>query len=477
MSTSVIAVDLGATSGRVIHAAIDSSGLNYDVVHRFPNGPVTTDDGLHWNATGLFSEITRGLAQIATAGHSPVSLGIDSWAVDYGLLSGGKLLWEPFHYRDERTARGVESVHATRDHAALFARNGLQYLPFNTIYQLATEDWTGRSSLAESLLLIPDLMGWWLTGVSATEATNASTTGLVDVTTGEFDEGLISLSGAPSRLFAPLVDPGETLGAVRQEWFPGGGLNLVTVGSHDTASAVVGTPLEGSDCAYISCGTWGLVGLELEAPILSDGARRANFTNERGVDNRVRFLTNVMGLWLLNESVNHWRSEGVSESVESLVEQASDYDGPLGLIDVTDERFMPPGNMPQRIQQWAVEHDVHIPDEPVAIVASIVHSLAQAFVDALQTAQELSGQSLRQVHLTGGGSQNALLCQAVADRSGLPVIAGPTEATALGNVLVQARTAGVITGDLAAMRSFLTGRLDTRRFAPRPLVTGGTHGR
>lgn len=477
MSSSVVAVDLGATSGRVIVGQVGEEGVSHQVVHRFPNGPVTHPDGLHWGVLELFSQVKIGLQMVAAQGWNPASIGVDSWAVDYALLRGGELLWEPFHYRDSRTERGVQKVHHLIDHAALYPRNGLQFLPFNTIYQLASEDWQGSAGDAEELLLVPDLLNYWLGGQKVTERTNGSTTGLVNVETGDFDPKLVSLTGARSDLFAPLVEPGTPLVEVRAGLLPGShSANIVTVGSHDTASAVVGTPLEGSDSAYISCGTWGLVGLEIERPILSDAAREANFTNEVGVDRRIRFLTNVMGLWLLNESVAHWQSEGESASLETLVAQAGEYSGPLSDIDVSAPDFSIPGDMPDRIRTWCIRNDVAPPRDNVAMVASIIASLADAFTLAVANASKLAAQPVTRIHLTGGGSHNAVLCQAVADRSGLPVFAGPSEATALGNILVQARAAGEVSGSIEALRDLLRRSLETRMFSPSPTTIGAHDG-
>ena len=468
MSVDIVAVDLGATSGRVIHAQVDSHSLHHEVVHRFGNGPLEQPDGLHWDASGLFREIVHGIALLDQRGVRPSSIGVDSWAVDYGLLSGGKLLWEPFHYRDARTERGVEFIHSHLDHAGLFQRNGLQFLPFNTLYQLATEQWEGVAASADSLLLIPDLIAHWLGARQATEITNASTTGLLDVRTQSFEEELIALTGSPRELFAPLVSPGDFTGQLRADLVGSGHQpQIVAVGSHDTASAVVGTPLEGPKSAYISCGTWGLVGLELSAPILTDQARSANFTNELGVDGRVRFLKNIMGLWLLNECVSFWEELGHAATLPQLVAQAADYNGPVSMIDVNDPVFMPPGDMPARIRRWCVEHDIEPPNGEVAMVASILHSLARAFASAIQSASELAAQDVNTIHLTGGGAQNALLCQLLAGLSGLPVVAGPTEATALGNILVQARAAGVFPGSLESARDLLRHQLGLQTYQPR----------
>lgn len=468
MST-IVAVDLGATSGRVIAGRLEGGIVHHDVVSRFPNGPLEHADGLHWNVSGLFHSIQEGLRDSSRLHDDVVSIGVDSWAVDYGLLHKGQLLQEPFHYRDDRTASGVSAVHAQMPFDQLFLRNGLQFLPFNTVYQLASEDWSGPSGTADQLLLIPDLINYWLTEQSWMEETNASTTGLLDVETGLLADDMIRLSGAPRRLFPALIKPGDVVGTISQRVSDSLGLSgpVVAVGSHDTASAVLATPLNSPESAYISCGTWGLVGLELEKPIVSDAARGANFTNERGVDGRIRFLHNVMGLWLLNESVRHWHERGDTRSVEDLVAQAEHYDGVLSLFDVNDSVFMPPGNMPERISDWLVRHDQPVPPNEVAMVASIIESLARAFARAVEVAGELAGIQPRDISLVGGGSLNHLLCQRLADHAGVPVFAGPVEATALGNILVQARAAGLLEGDLESLRHVARASSSLRTFNPR----------
>ena len=475
MTTQVVAIDLGATSGRVIAASIGADGIHHETIHRFPNGPVSRGGELFWDFDGLYAHVTDGLAMVPLRGYSPRSIGVDSWAVDYGLLNSGTLLDQPHHYRDERTHRGVEAVHAQMDHAALFARNGLQFLPINTIYQLATEPWTEVSTTADRLLMIPDLVNFRLTGAEALEITNASTTGLLSVKNPVLDPDLLHVSGAPAALFPELSSPGESLGPVTDIAAGLSGVPVVAVASHDTASAVIGTPLTDDNAAYISCGTWGLVGVELSAPVLSDEARIANFTNERGIDGTFRFLHNVMGLWLLNESVEYWRSQGHDVQLEKLLEQARSYSGEPVEFDVNDSRFLAPGNIPERMAQWCEERDLAAPEGVVPMVTSIVWSLAVAFARAVENASALSGKSISTIHLTGGGSLNELLCQWVADVSGREVQAGPVEATALGNILVQARTAGALRGDVWALRSLARSTIPPRSFFPRTLAARRQH--
>ncbi|RXZ48254.1 rhamnulokinase [Agromyces binzhouensis] len=469
---AVAAVDLGATSGRVIVGRVDQSAgrLELDQVARFPNRPVRMASGLHWDLTGLYRDLASGLADAFRREPSVASIGVDSWAVDYGLLRGGRLLGEPFHYRDARNDAAVESVHATVPFAELYRRNGLQFLPFNTVYQLAAERAGGWLDLADSLLLVPDLIGFELTGTRVAERTNASTTGLVEVATGEWDDELIAQLGLPASVFAPLVDPGTPLGALRADVAADlgapAGIEVVAVGSHDTASAVVAVPMRAESAAYISCGTWGLVGVELEHPVTTDAAREANFTNEGGVDGRVRFLHNVMGLWLLSESVRWWERDGERVELPGLLAAAASVTGEVAVFDANDPRFLAPGDLPGRIAEWCVEHDVPVPQSRAEFARSIVESLAEAFADAVRTASVLSGVDIATIHVVGGGALNELLCQRTADRAGIPVLAGPVEATAIGNVLVQARAQGFAAGDLESLRALVAQAFAPRRHEP-----------
>lgn len=466
-SVSVAAVDLGASSGRVMLAEVGPRSLRLEVVARFPNEPVRTPDGLHWNVLELYARSVAGIREATAAASQPLtSVAVDSWAVDYGLVRDGRLLGVPFHYRDEGRAAGVELVHARVAPAELYRRTGLQFLPFTTLYQLAADPWVGQ---ADRMLLIPDLLGYWLTGTMVTERTNASTTGLLDVVTRAWDVDLADRLGLPPDLLGELTDPGQVVGPLRAEVareVAGPGLILTAVGSHDTASAVAGVPMTSDGAAYISCGTWGLVGLELDRPVVTDDGRAANFTNEGGVDGRVRFLTNVMGLWLLSESIRTWSGQGSPPSLTGLLEAAADVPH-VPLFDVQDPRFLAPGDMPSRIEAWFREHDVEPPATRPEVVRSIVESLAQGFADAVAGAERLARQPVRTVHIVGGGALNHLLCQAVADRSGRTVLAGPVEATALGNVLVQARAAGAVGGSLEDLRRLIADTHHLVTFTPR----------
>ncbi|RKS92944.1 rhamnulokinase [Microbacterium sp. AG790] len=471
MSTprAVAAIDLGATSGRVVLGRIGRGILEAETVARFPNDPIRLGNGLHWDAAGLYGASLRGLREAFRAEARLESIGVDSWAVDYGLLREGRLLGVPFHYRDERTARGVAAVEATIARDELFARNGLQFLPFTTAYQLAAEP-PELMTVADTLLLMPDLIAFWLTGARRAELTNASTTGLLAARTRRWDDELVAALGLPRALLPALIAPGERIGELLPsvQAVVGGAAPVVAVGSHDTASAVVAVPMRAEAAAYISCGTWGLVGVEVAHPVLTPAVRAANVTNEGGVDGRVRLLHNVMGLWILSESVRGWSRGGEELALGTLLAAAAQVPASAApVFDVDDPRFLAPGDMPARIDAWCDEHGMAPPRTRAAYVRAIVESLAQAFADAVATTSRLGGVDVRTVHLVGGGALNELLCQRTADRCGLPVVAGPVEATAFGNILVQARTAGIITGELEDLRDLVARTQELRRYEPR----------
>ena len=384
------------------------------------------------------------------------------------------MLGEPYSHRDERTTAAVDVVHGIVPPEELYERAGLQHLPFNTLFQLTADRTAGRLEVADSFLLIPDLLAFWLTGRAVAERTNASTTGLLGVHSGEWDTELIERLQLRPELFPSLVDAGTDLGGLAATAARGIGstaARVTTVGSHDTASAVVAIPASGPDFAYISCGTWSLVGVELERPVLTEASRLARFTNEGGVDGRVRYLHNVMGLWLLSECVREWERDGETLSVPDLVAQAAALDEAAGMRCRSSMWTMrcscAPGDMPARISAWLQAHGQPVPASRPELVRSILHSLAAAYARSIRTASELSGAAVSVVHLVGGGSQNAMLCQLTADATGLPVIAGPVEATAIGNVLVQARALGWVSGDLEALRALVVASFPVVRYEPR----------
>jgi rhamnulokinase len=467
------AVDIGASGGRVMAGTVVDGRIELTAVHRFPNAGVTRDGHVRWDLSALFAEVLVGLTALARRHPDVVSVGIDTWAVDYGLLDEhGTLLAEPISYRDDRTEAVIADVHARLSPEQLYAVNGLQELPFTTLYQLAAEQRGPLWSRVRHALLLPDLLAYWLTGQLRTEITNASTTGLLDARTRSLSSSIMTALDLPADLFPPLVEPGSVIGPLTAEVVARTGLSaatrVVAVGSHDTASAVVGVPATSRDVGYVSSGTWSLVGVELDEPVLTAASREANFTNEGGVDGRVRFLRNVGGLWLLQESLRTWSEQGEPADQAALLDRAADLPAGGPTVDVDDPQFIAPGDLPARIRDACAARGQEPPADAAALVRCILDSLAVAYARTVREAAGLSGRSVEVVHIVGGGSQNVLLCQLTADLAGLPVLSGPVEATALGNVMVQARAAGALTGDLDALRVVLSEQLDLRRYVPTP---------
>ncbi|MBX9392350.1 rhamnulokinase [Streptomyces sp. TRM72054] len=460
---SYAAVDLGASSGRVMVGRVGRHKLELTEAHRFANRPVRVPEGLRWDVLALYAGVLDGLR---TAGQVD-SVGIDSWAVDYGLLDAdGALLGNPVHYRDGRTEGVAEKVWANVPAAELYAATGLQYAPFNTLYQLVAARSSGQLGHAERLLLIPDLLSYWLTGEQGTELTNASTTQLVDPRTRDWSYDVATRLGIDLSLFAPLRQPGDPAGALRPQVLEETGLTgpvpVTAVASHDTASAVAAVPASGERFAYICTGTWSLAGLELDAPVLTEESRAANFTNELGLDGTVRYLRNIMGLWLLQECVRAWGEPDLGE----LLRAAAAVPALRSVVDAGDAQFLAPGRMPERIAEACRASGQPVPESPGEVTRCILDSLALAHRRAVEDAQRLAGHAVDVVHVVGGGVRNALLCQLTADACGLPVVAGPTEAAAFGNVLVQARAHGLV-GDRADMRRLLGRTQPLTRYEPR----------
>ena len=465
------AVDLGASSGRVMLGRVGDGLLELDEVNRFANRPVRVNGTLHWDVLALHAGMLDGLRAAGRAADRLDGIGIDTWAVDYGLLdSSGALLGNPVHYRDARTEGVLDRLVGSVGAELLYRVSGLQFLPINTIYQLAAARHDPQLGFARKLLLMPDLLGYWLTGQQVAEITNASTTGLLDVTARTWSTELTELVGVGPDLLPPLVEPGSRIGELQPEVLDATGLTgpvpVWAVGSHDTASAVVGVPAASERFAYISCGTWSLVGLELAAPVLTSASMQANFTNELGVDGTVRYLRNVMGLWVLQESLRAWTAAGLPADLDTLLPLAAQVPPFSTVVAVDDPVFLPPGDMPARIAEAARRTGQTPPRSQAETVRCILDSLALAHRSALRDAQRLSGHDVDVVHLIGGGARNELLCQLTADACGLPVEAGPVEASAFGNVLVQARALGAAAGDLAGLRALLRRTQPIRRYQP-----------
>lgn len=469
---SFAAVDLGASSGRIILGRISADKIEYEEVHRFGNGPVARGDGLYWDIDALKKGVFEGLKKLAD--EDIVSIGVDTWAVDYGLVDDkGELVRAPHHYRDERNLRGVADVEQRVSPAELFSKTGLQFLPFNTLYQLSV-DQAEQSALldrAEKALLIPDLFNFWLCGAQVAERTNASTTGLLNPATKQWDFELVEKLGLQTRLLPEVVDEGTELGSITPEVQAATGLSaatkVVTVGSHDTASAFVAVPSTNKKSLFLSSGTWSLLGVELDAPILTPKAMAANFTNEGGVDGCTRFLKNVTGLWLVQEACREWRQKGMTYQIERLIDEARLLPT-RSTIDVNDERFISPGDMPGRVQDACRESKQWVPQTEAEIVRVIFDSLVAKYLEVITELESITEMKLERIHIVGGGSQNDLLNQLIADATGLEVIAGPVEATAIGNLVIQARSAGVINGSLKDLRALIAKNFPIIKYTPKP---------
>ncbi len=447
-SPAFAAVDVGASGGRVMVGTVDDDGVHLDTVHRFPNGVVEIEGHLRWDLRRIFREVATGLAQAPDVR----SIGIDTWGVDYARIDGaGQILDDPIAYRDTRTDAVVDQVHERIAPSELFAINGLQFLPFTTLYQLVADPPARVRAGAAHALLIPDVLAFWLTGTAATELTNASTTGLIDARTRDWSYDVIRRLDLPIGLFPPLREPGTNRGTTAA------GVPVINVASHDTASAVVGVPATTDRFAYIACGTWSLVGLELPAPVLTERARVAGFSNEIGADGRTRFLRNVGGLWLLQECLREW-----GDDLEALLEAAAHLPAGGPTVEVDHPSFIAPDDMPARITAACGADPMSRPE----ITRCILDSLAEGYARTIQLAAEITGAAVEVVHIVGGGSQNALLCQLVARAVQLPVLAGPAEATAFGNVLVQARAADAAPATLEGLRALLASSVAVRRYEP-----------
>jgi rhamnulokinase len=474
---SLVAVDLGASSGRVIAGRVADGRLHVHETARFANGPVTVPvrgvPRLHWDLLALWAGVQEGL-RAAARDHGPVaSIGVDTWGVDHGLLDArGALLGEPVHYRDGRTAGMVPALAAVLAPEDQYASTGAQVQPFNTVYQLLAAARSGSLGPAARMLLVPDLLGHWIAGAEVTEVSNASTTGMIDPRTRTWSAPVLDAlarAGADVRhLLAPLVEPGTVLGPVLPA-HAGLGIaeaHLVAVGSHDTASAVVAVPMGDAPAAYISSGTWSLVGVETDAPVLTEESRAANFTNELGVAGTVRYLKNVAGLWLVQESMRTWAEQGRPQDLARLLAAAEQVPGLRTVVDVDDPVLAPPGDMPARVREMAARTGQPVPEDEAALLRCLLDSLALAYRRAVRQAAALSGRPVEVVHVVGGGSRNALLCRLTADATGLPVIAGPAEGTAIGNLLTQALATGVLDGGLPAVREVVRRSTELVRWDP-----------
>lgn len=467
MSTDTyLAIDLGATSGRVILGRVGERSVRTATVARFANEPLAWPDGLHWNLPAIYRGVLDGIRQAVADAGEVRGIGVDSWGVDYGLVGpGGRLLGLPYHYRDART-RGLA---AELDEAALYRRTGVPNQEINTLTQLVAEQRAGTLDPSARLGFVADLLAHLLTGRLAAERTLASTSQLFDPA-GHWSDEAIAAHGLPRALFPDPLGPGDVVGELRAGVVDELGLDapvpVTAVAAHDTASAVAAIPAAAPGFAYVSCGTWALVGVEVDRPIRTEASRVAGFTNELGAGGAVRYQKNVTALWILSECLRAWSHGGERPDLTELLAAAAEHPGYVSLVDPDAPELTRPGDMPAKVARFCRRTGQPVPVTRAQIVRCVVDSLALAFAHYADQAARLSGSPADVVHLVGGGANNTLLCRLTADAAGRPVVAGPAEATALGNLLVQAR-GGRTAGELAAVRALSAASSPTVRYEPR----------
>ncbi len=463
-----LAIDLGATSGRVMLGELENGELALEELHRFANTPVQLPTGFYWDTLRLFHEIRRGLAIAGRERQLRIdAIGVDTWGVDFALLGeDGALVDNPRHYRDARTSGVPEKAFAVVPKEDIFEATGVQFMQINSLYQWYAMKLAAAPALsvAKRLLFMPDLFNYWLTGVARAERTIASTSQFYDPRTGAFAMKMLTRLGLDASILSELVDPGTRLGALVPDLAESTGLGAVPVyasGGHDTADAVVAVPAHGKDWCFISSGTWSLMGVELDEPVINAATLSENFTNEAGACGKIRFLKNIAGMWLLEECRAAWALEGNNFTYEELLESAAAAKAHTAVID--PDAFLEPGHMPARIAEFCRSSGQSVPLDPGQVTRVILESLAERYKKVLASIEKLTGRRIRVIHIVGGGSQNRLLNQLAANITGRVVIAGPVEATAIGNVLIQAMGAGVVR-DLREAREIVGRSFPVERF-------------
>lgn len=476
-----LAIDMGASSGRHVLGRFDGQRIALEEVYRFENGPVELAGRLHWDLLRLWSHVRQGLrAAAAKANNRIVSLGVDTWGVDFGLLGpGDELLGNPYHYRDARTNGMLERAFQRVPREEIFRHTGLQFLQINTLYQILAMKLAGSRLLdiAECFLMMPDLFHWLLTGVKCNEMTEASTTQFYDPTRGDWARELLEKFGLPVGIMGTIEQPGTNLGPLRASLVAESGLSATRVvlpGSHDTASAVMAVPAhsrpaERPDWCYISLGTWALMGIEVPAPVVTDEVLALNFTNEGGVGNTIRLLKNICGLWLVQECRRVWNQAGRDWDWEDLNKLSAQSRPLMALIDPDAPDFLAPQDMPAAIAEYCARTGQRPPADEGAVVRCALDSLALKFRHVLGMCEQLAGRRIETIHIVGGGTKNRQLCQATADACGRRVLAGPVEATATGNLMMQAVSAGDV-GSIAEAREVIRRSFQLDEYEPQNTV-------
>lgn len=468
-----LAVDLGAESGRTILGSLDGDRLRLTETHRFSNGPERIHDGMHWDVLRLWSEIKAGIAHTTKRGIKIDGIGLDTWGVDFALLDRNhSLLSNPFHYRDLRTDGMLAEAFHRMPRAEIFSNTGIQFMQINTLYQLLAMSIQKSPLLdvAQSLVTIPDLFNFWLSGEIANEFTNATTTQCLDPRTREWATCVLDAMEIPTHLFKPVTDPGTSLGTLLPhvaDETGAGGVQIVVPACHDTGSAVVAVPAlaANQDFAWISSGTWSIMGAEVREPCLTDKTLEYNFTNEGGVNGTWRLSKNIMGLWLVQECKRTWAHEGNDLSYDELTRLASEAKPFLAAIDPDDSRFLHPGDMPERIRQYCVETNQAVPQTKGEVIRAALESIALKYRWVLERLEELTRKRLDPIHIIGGGTKNRLLNQFTAAATNRVVATGPVEATAIGNVLMQAIALGQL-GSLVDARGVVRTSFNVEEYHP-----------
>jgi len=468
----ILAFDLGAESGRALVGKFDGERLGLDVVHRFPNGAVQTLDTLHWDVLRLYGEMVAGLRKAHAEQGDLASMGIDTWGVDFALLGrDGTLLGNPRHYRDPHTESIMDQAFQRVPRAEVFRQTGIQFMRFNSLFQMLALLRDGSSLLpaAESMLMVPDLFNFWFTGIKVNEYTDVSTSQMIHPGTRAWARDLIRAFGIPEKLLGTIIQPGTVLGPLRPSVATQAGVAPIPViapATHDTAAAVAAVPAGGDSWAYISSGTWSLMGVEVHEPQTGDKALAFNFTNEGGVGGTIRLLKNIAGLWLVQECRRTWEREGKSYTYEELMKLAEAAPSPASIVNPDDASFVLPSSMPAALADYCRKSGQAVPADAGAIVRCALDSLALRYRWVLERLEELTGKRIDTIHIVGGGCQNTLLCQLAADCCHRTVVAGPVEATALGNVLVQMIGLGLIKS-LAEGRAVIRRSFDVKTYEPR----------
>ena len=471
-ATHYLAIDLGAESGRVIFGTLEAGRLQLEEVHRFANGPVRTPDGLHWDVLRLWSEIKHGIALAVRSYAGQIAgMGLDTWGVDFSLLDrNGALLGNPYHYRDSRNNGMLEEAFQRLPREQIFEYTGVQFMQINTLFQLISMVKSASPALqaAETLLMMPDLFNYWLTGAKVSEFSIVSTSQCYDPRLGDWSRPLLQTMGIPAHIFAPIVQPGTILGPLLQavaEETGAGRIQVIAPACHDTGSAVAAVPATEAEYAWISSGTWSLMGTDSSVPVITPQCLKFNLTNEGGVNGSIRLLKNIAGLWLVQESRRTWAAQGEELSYGDLTDLAAQAAPFRSLVDPDAAVFSPPGDMPERMRVFCRRTGQPVPESKGEIIRCALESLALKYRSVLEMLESVTGRHMQALHIVGGGTRNRLLNQFAANATGLRVVTGPVEATAIGNILLQAIALGHLSS-LAEARQVVCQSFDVETYQP-----------